>query len=102
MARKILSPMTTRLGSTRRIWQGEVVTGIPSHIQQLARLRMHVLNNVASPEDLRRLPHLRLKRVDRKLGRDFYAMRVYAGWQLRFEWRRGAARDVELLDRRRY
>jgi plasmid maintenance system killer protein len=94
--------MTTRLGCTGRIWAGELVTGIPSHIQQLARLRMRLLNNVADPEDLRRLSQLRLKRVDRKLGRAYYAIRVYAGWQLRFEWRRGAAREVELLDRRRY
>jgi plasmid maintenance system killer protein len=94
--------MTTRPGSARRIWQGELVTGVPSHVQHLARLRMRMLNNVLDPDDLRRLRQLRLKRVDRNLGKDYYALRVYAGWQLRFEWRRGAAREVELLDRRRY
>ena len=94
--------MTTRGGDTCRIWQGELLTGIPSHVQQIARMRMRILSNILDVEDLRRLPHLQLKRVDRKLGRNFYALRILAGWQLRFEWWRGAARNVELLERRRY
>ena len=92
------SNLTTRNDATRRIWVGELIVGVPSHIQQIARRRLRMLDNVHDPEELRPLAALRLRHVEDSR----YSVQVYRGWQLRFGWRRGGCTWAELLDRRRY
>ena len=96
---RIRRPLGTRGEATRRIWLGELIVGVPSHVQQIARLRLRMLDNVGHPEELRRLAAFRLRHVEH----DRYSVQVYRGWQIRFGWRKGGGCvGAELLDRRRY
>ena len=84
---------------TRCIHEGIVVLGIPSHVQQLARRRLRILDNVADLEAMYRMPRARPRRRCRLERRPCHAVAVARGWELRFEWWRGVARQVELIER---
>jgi addiction module HigA family antidote len=53
-------------GAALRIWEGSLVTGVPSHVQQIARMRMRFLNNIEEFSDLHLLQGLRPGGIDRK------------------------------------
>jgi proteic killer suppression protein len=85
---------------TRRIHEGFVVLGIPSDVQQLARRRLRMLENVVGPDEMYRVLRSGLRRRCRAERRACHAMAISRGWELRFEWRRGIALGVELVERR--
>jgi proteic killer suppression protein len=92
--------MVIRDARTRRIHEGIVVLGIPSDVQQLARRRLRMLDNVCGIEEMYRMPRARPRRRCRDEGRACHAVAIARGWELRFEWRRGSAQGVELVERR--
>ena len=92
--------MIFRDATTRRIYDGLVVTGIPSDVQQLARRRLRILDNVADLGQLFGMPRARPRRRRRAERLACYAVPVAGGWELRFQWRRGIVDRVELVDRR--
>ena len=82
---------------TERIWQGQVVTGLPHSIQELARRKLRMINNAHAVVDLRIPPANRLEMLngDRK-GQ--CSIRINDQWRICFSWRDGDAYDVEIVD----
>jgi len=82
---------------TEKIWQGMMSRRLPHDIQQTARRKLRVLNNVRSLEDLRAPPSNRLEALkgDRK-GQ--HSIRINDQWRICFVWKDGDAHDVEIVD----
>ncbi|MBP7737511.1 MAG: type II toxin-antitoxin system RelE/ParE family toxin [Spirochaetes bacterium] len=82
---------------TERIWKGEPSRKLPADIQGKARMKLRMINNSASLNDLRIPPsnHLESLRGDRK-GR--YSIRINNQWRICFIWNEGNAYHVEIVD----
>lgn len=83
--------------ATQKIWEGEWVKGFSTHIQELARRKLRMLNNSHDINDLMIPPSNRLERLKGHL-KDFYSIRVNDQWRLIFKWNNCNAFDVELID----
>lgn len=82
---------------TEQIWRGQVSRRLPTDMQRIARRKLRMVNNAQSLMDLRIPPANRLERV--KGGRKGqYSIRVNDQWRLCFEWKRGDAYGVEVVD----
>ena len=82
---------------TEKIWQGTLSRRLPHDIQQTARRKLRVLNNVRSLDDLRAPPSNRLEALkgDRK-GQ--HSIRINDQWRICFVWKDGDAHDIEIVD----
>jgi len=83
---------------TAKIWEGTVSKKLPRDIQQLARRKLRIMNNVKCLNDLRLPPsnHLELLKGNRK-GQ--YSIRINKQWRICFCW--GACNsitNVEIVD----
>jgi proteic killer suppression protein len=82
---------------TEQIWRGQVSRRLPTDMQRIARRKLRMVNNAQSLMDLRIPPANRLERL--KGGRKGqYSIRVNDQWRLCFEWKRGDAYGVEVVD----
>ena len=90
------SNMTLGCERCRGIWDGNLLTGIPSDLQVAIRRCLRILANVQSLEELRLIAGLRLKRIGRGT-RSRYEFMVKRRCCLRFDWRKEAATRVELV-----
>ena len=82
---------------TAAIFVGHGVRGLPNQIQGRARAKLLAVDAAGRLEDLRVPPGNRLEalRGDR-LGQ--HSIRINDQWRICFEWREGAAWNVEIAD----
>jgi len=82
---------------TEKIWRGEISTKLPPDIQRKARMRLRMINNSISLDDLRIPPSNKLEflKGNRK-GQ--YSIRINDQWRICFEWTEGNAYNVEIVD----
>ncbi len=82
---------------TEKIWRGEISTKLPTDIQIKARMKLRMINNSISLNDLR-IPlsnKLETLKGDRK-GQN--SIRVNDQWRICFVWKEGNAYNVEIVD----
>jgi len=80
-----------------RFWSEDGRRGIPTGIESALRRKLAMIAAASVLNELRVPPanHLEALRGDRK-GQ--YSIRVNRQWRLVFQWRDGAAYDIELVD----
>lgn len=82
---------------TESIWNGIRVKKMPLDIQNIGRRKLRMLNNSQDLADLRIPPSNRLEKLTGKL-KDFYSIRINKQWRIVFQWSRGNASIVEIID----
>jgi proteic killer suppression protein len=82
---------------TGKIWDGQSSRRLPQAIQQLARRKLRMLNNARTLNDLRIPPANRLERLKGDRAGQ-YSIRINDQWRICFNWKRGDALDVEIVD----
>jgi proteic killer suppression protein len=82
---------------TEKIWEGVRVKGLPLEVQQVGRRKLRMLNNAQDLSDLRVPPANRLEKLSGKL-KQFYSIRINDQWRIIFQWNRGNATLVEIID----
>jgi len=89
--------LSFRSKETDAVWRGEVSRRLPPEIQQTARRKLRMLNNVRSLIDLRVPPANRLEALkgDRK-GQ--HAIRINDQWRICFVWTDTGPANVEIVD----
>jgi len=89
--------MITSFGSkdTEKIWLGERVKKTPLEIQKIGRRKLRMLENSIDLADLRVPPSNRLEKLK---GSDYFSIRINDQWRIVFQWNRGHASNVEIMD----
>ncbi len=82
---------------TEKIWRGEISSKFPTDIQRKARMKLRIINNSISLNDLKNPPGNQLEPLkgDRK-GQ--YSIRINKQWRICFEWNEGNAYKIEIVD----
>jgi toxin HigB-1 len=82
---------------TAALFGGYAVRNIPNQIQRRARAKLFTVDAAKKIDDLRVPPGNRLEALhgDR---RGQHSIRINDQWRLCFEWRDGAAWEVEIVD----
>jgi proteic killer suppression protein len=82
---------------TAAVFAGFVVKALPNQIQNRARGKLLAIDAARQTDDLRVPPGNRLEalRGDR---RGQFSIRINEQWRICFEWREGAAWNVEIVD----
>jgi toxin HigB-1 len=82
---------------TAAVFAGYLVKALPSQIQSRARAKLLAIDAARQTEDLRIPPGNRLEALhgDR---RGQHSVRINDQWRICFEWRAGAAWNVEIVD----
>lgn len=82
---------------TERIWNGERSRKLPHEIQNRALLRLRMLNQAETLEDLRNPPGNRLHALkDDREGQ--HSISINMQWRICFVWCDGGAGGVEITD----
>lgn len=82
---------------TRQVFARDRVSGLSSELQRAAWKKLAILHAAGSLQDLRVPPGNRLERLSgRREGQ--YSVRINDQWRLCFEWKRGDAYGVEMVD----
>lgn len=80
-----------------RIWNGERSRKLPPDIQDRALIRLRMLNQAKSLDDLRNPPSNRLHALkDDRAGQ--HSISINMQWRICFVWRDGGADGVEITD----
>ena len=89
--------LSFRSKESEAVWRGEASRRLPPEIQQTARRKLRMLNNVRSLIDLRVPPANRLEALkgDRK-GQ--HAIRINDQWRICFVWTDTGPANVEIVD----
>lgn len=82
---------------TEKIWNGIVSKKFPREIQDVARRKLRMINNSIDITDLRIPPVNRLEKLKGDLKK-FYSIRINNQWRIIFQWNKGNAFDVEIVD----
>lgn len=82
---------------TEQIWYGIRVKKMPIEIQNVGRRKLRMLNNSQDILDLRIPPSNRLEKLTGKLN-EFYSIRINDQWRIIFNWEKGNASEVEIID----
>ena len=82
---------------TKKIWEGEIILGLPINIQEIARRKLRMINGAQDLNDLRIPPSNRLEKLKGNL-KDYYSIRINNQWRIIFLWINGHAEDVEIID----
>ena len=82
---------------TAAVFTGYFVKALPNQIQQRARAKLLAIDAAKRVDDLRSSPGNRLEAL-RGLRRAQYSIRINEQWRICFEWRDGAAWNVEITD----
>ena len=83
--------------STAALFAGYSVRKIPNQIQHRARAKLFAIDAAERINDLRIPPGNRLEALSGdRLGQ--YSIRINDQWRICFEWREGAAWNVEVVD----
>ena len=83
--------------TTQKIWDGELVKGFATNIQETTRRKLRMLNNSVDIKDLMIPPSNRLEKLKGNL-KDFHSIRLNNQWRIIFRWDKGNAFDVQLID----
>jgi proteic killer suppression protein len=82
---------------TERIWHGERSRKLPHDMQDRALVRLRMLHQASSLEDLRNPPGNRLHALkDDRAGQ--HSISINMQWRICFVWRDGGADGVEITD----
>jgi proteic killer suppression protein len=82
---------------TAAIFAGYGVKALPSQIQSRARAKLLAIDAARQLNDLRAPPGNRLEVLHGDRWRQ-HSIRINNQWRLCFEWREGAAWNVEIVD----
>ena len=82
---------------TAALFAGHLVRDIPNQIQRRARAKLLAVDAARRLEDLRVPPGNRLEALHGN-RRGQHSMRINDQWRICFEWREGAAWNVEVVD----
>ena len=82
---------------TESIFLGVRVRGLPADIQQRARRKLRMLDAATILEDLRAPPSNRLEKLKGDRSGQF-SIRINRQWQICFNWEKGGASEVEVVD----
>ena len=83
--------------STQKIWEGELIKGLPKEVQLIGRRKLRMINNANNIADLRIPPANRLEKLHSKL-KDHYSIRINQPWRIIFKWNSAKAMDVQIID----
>lgn len=86
-----------RSKETEQIWNGNRVKKMPADVQKIGRRKLRMLNNSQNLADLRIPPSNRLEKLIGNLS-GFYSIRINKKWRIIFEWNKGNASEVEIVD----
>lgn len=82
---------------TERIWNGRRSRKLPADIQDRALVRLRMLNQAKTLDDLRNPPGNRLHALkDDRAGQ--HSISINKQWRICFVWRDGGADGVEITD----
>jgi proteic killer suppression protein len=82
---------------TERVWNGERSRKLPHDMQDRALVRLRMLNNAKTLDDLRNPPSNRLHALkDDRAGQ--HSISINMQWRICFVWRNGGADGVEITD----
>jgi proteic killer suppression protein len=82
---------------TEKIWNGERVAKLPINIQTKGRMKLRMLNNSQTINDLRIPPGNKLEQlIGDRHGQ--FSIRVNDQWRICFKWEDGIASFVEITD----
>ena len=82
---------------TEKIWNGIKSKKLPNKIQQVARRKLRMLNNVQNINDLRVPPGNRLEKLKGDL-KAYYSIRVNENYRIIFKYKSGNATEVKIVD----
>lgn len=82
---------------TEQIWNGIRVKKMPIEIQKIGRRKLRMLNNSQDIKDLRIPPSNRLEKLSGNLS-GFYSIRINKQWRIIFQWEKGNASEVAIVD----
>lgn len=81
---------------TEKIWEGQYSRKFPSSIQKRARMKLRMLHNSQNINDLRIPPANHLEKLHGSDSR--YSVRINDQWRICFEWEKGDAYNVSIID----
>ena len=82
---------------TRKIWEGERVTGLADQIQEIGRRKLRMLNNSQNINDLMIPPSNKLEKLKGNL-KGYYSIRINDQFRIIFKWNNGNASEVKIID----
>ena len=82
---------------TEKLFKRELSRKIPGTIQQAARRKLEILDAAEVLQDLSILPSNHLEKLAGK-RKGQYSIRINIQWRICFEWRKGDAYNVEIVD----
>ena len=83
--------------NTESIRKCEKVKPFPSEIQKITRLKLRMIKNAQSIQDLRIPPANRLEKLSSRLSR-LYSIRKNDPWRIIFKWNKSKAELVKIID----
>jgi len=83
--------------ATETIWYGNYTKSLPSHIQQVARRKLRMINSAQDLNDLRVPPANHLEKLKGNLS-GYHSIRINAQWRVIFKWRGNDAFELEIVD----
>ena len=82
---------------TRKIWEGDRVTGLADQIQEIGRRKLRMLNNSQKIADLTIPPSNKLEKLRGNL-KGYYSIRINDQYRIVFKWNNGNASEVKIID----
>ncbi|GBE41861.1 MAG TPA: type II toxin-antitoxin system RelE/ParE family toxin [Nitrospirae bacterium] len=82
---------------TEKLFKRESSRKIPGSIQQIARRKLEMLDAAEVLKDLGIPPSNHLEKLTGK-RKGQYSIRINIQWRICFEWRKGDAYNVEIVD----
>ena len=82
---------------TEKLFKRELSRKIPKSIQQIARRKLEILDAAEVIQDLRIPPSNHLEKMTGK-RKGQHSIRINIQWRICFEWRKGDAYAVEIVD----
>ncbi|MBK9271965.1 MAG: type II toxin-antitoxin system RelE/ParE family toxin [Saprospiraceae bacterium] len=83
---------------TSLVWDGSISQKLPIKIQQIARRKLRMINNSHNINDLRIPPANRLEKLEGKIYKGMYSIRINDKWRIIFEWNSPNASNVKIID----
>ena len=82
---------------TEKIFNRRVSHKLPRDIQKIARRKLEIIEGAEVLQDLRIPPNNRLEKLS-KDRKGQHSIRINDQWRICFEWRKGDAYGVEIVD----
>ena len=82
---------------TAAVFAGYLIRALPNQIQSRARAKLLAIDAAKQLDDLRIPPGNRLEALNGN-RRGQHSLRINNQWRICFEWREGAAWNVEIVD----